>query len=121
MVTQHYSYTNTDCIYSVYVMVLELIVQKFFYLRSNKNRPQPQIVNNIESFIEMRFVLSRYREFIKIVVPILNKDGVRICSIGTLFLLCNRSKSKKNQSLDFKVLIRVGCQYLQSYSIRLEK
>ena len=32
--------------------------------------------------------MSRYREFLKIVVPILNKDGVRICSIGTLFLLC---------------------------------
>ena len=43
---QHNSYTNTDCIYSVYVMVLELIVQNF-YLGSNKNRPQPQIVNNI--------------------------------------------------------------------------
>ena len=31
--------------------------------------------------------MSRYREFLKIVVPILNKDGVRICSIGILFLL----------------------------------
>ena len=31
--------------------------------------------------------MSRYRKFLKIVVPILNKDGVRIGSIGTLFLL----------------------------------
>ena len=38
------------------------------------------------NFIDLRFVLSRYK-FLKIVVPILNKDGVRICSIGTLFLL----------------------------------
>ena len=40
------------------------------------------------SFIDLKFVLSRYRDFLKIVVPILNKDGVRIVSIGTLFLLC---------------------------------
>ena len=32
--------------------------------------------------------MSCYREIFKIVVPILNKDGVRIGSIGTLFLLC---------------------------------
>ena len=57
-VTQHNSYTNTDCIYSVYVMVLELIVQKF-YLGLNKNRPQPQVVNNIRVIyrFEVRFVL----------------------------------------------------------------
>ena len=57
---QHYaqynSYTNTDCIYSVYVMVLELIVQ-IFYLGSNKNRPQPQIVNiRVIYRFEVRFV-----------------------------------------------------------------
>ena len=38
--------------------------------------------------MDLRFILSYYREFLKIVVPILNKDGVRIGSIGTLFLLC---------------------------------
>ena len=59
ILTQHNSYTNTDCIYSVYVMVLELIVQKFYLLvGSNKNRPQPQIVNNIRVIyrFEVRFV-----------------------------------------------------------------
>ena len=34
--------------------------------------------------------MSRYKEFLKIVAPILNKDGVRICSIGRLFLLCEK-------------------------------
>ena len=35
-------------------------------------------------YIDLRFVLSHYKEFLRIVVPILNKDRVRICSIGTL-------------------------------------
>ena len=57
LLTQHNSYTNTDCIYSVYVLVLEPIVQKF-YLGSNKNSPQPSIVNNIRVIyrFEVRFV-----------------------------------------------------------------
>ena len=56
--SQHNSYTNTDCIYSVYVLVLEPIVQKF-YLGANKNRPQHSIVNNIGVIyrFEGRFVL----------------------------------------------------------------
>ena len=55
---QHNLYTNTDCIYSVYVYVLESKVQKFC-LSSNKNRPQPSIVNNIRVIyrFEVRFVL----------------------------------------------------------------
>ena len=77
--TQHISYTNTDCIYSVYVLLLEPIVHKF-YLGSNKNRPQHSIVNNTRVICRLRFVLSHYREFCY-------KDGVTICSIGRLFLL----------------------------------
>ena len=50
---------NSDCIYSVYILMLELIVQKIYLLSSSINRPQAPILNAIQVIyrFEICFVL----------------------------------------------------------------
>lgn len=76
--TQHN--TNTACVCSIYVLVLKLIIN----LPLGKIKSHPKVLNRsglIYGFAVIFLSLS------KLAVPILNKDGVHIGSIGTLFLL----------------------------------
>ena len=84
--------------YSVYVLVLELLVQTF-YLGSNNNRSQAPILHNIA--VHFRFVVhfTCYRQYLELVVLI---DGVGIGSIGTLFLLW---ESHVDSWLNYNILI----------------